>query len=220
MFAEHLQLKNGSESRGQRHSSRKKSIPLEARLAMFEKTKMLRKRGLSYSKIRTALTVEYGVSPSKSTISEWLHEMHDPLGSANRFDAEPSPELAYVIGVRFGDGSINRKGYNRRIRLQAVDPEFVEEFDRCISAVLESRRHTLWPDKKRHEVHLEVSSVLFYNFLNKPLDKLRGWIEHCEQCVSAFLGGFFDSEGTVSVDGQLRGYNNDALLLRYVQTCS
>ena len=50
-------------------------------------------------------------------------------GAPTGFLAEPSPELAYVIGVEQGDGSINRKGYNRRIRLHSVDPEFVKEFD-------------------------------------------------------------------------------------------
>ena len=158
-------------SRAQSGSSRKKDVPLEARLGMFERTKELRKSGLSYSRIRTVLLEEQGVAPSKSTISEWLQGVHDPLGSANRFVAKPSPELAYVIGVKFGDGSINRKGHSRRIRLQAIDSEFVAEFDRCVSSVLESDRHSLWPDSKRREVHLEVGSVLLYNFLKPVVGK-------------------------------------------------
>ena len=204
-------------SRAQSGSSRKKDVPLEARLGMFERTKELRKSGLSYSRIRTVLLEEQGVAPSKSTISEWLQGVHDPLGSANRFVAKPSPELAYVIGVKFGDGSINRKGYSRRIRLQAIDSEFVAEFDRCVSSVLESGRHSLWPDSERREVHLEVSSVLLYNFLNQSWERLRSWIEHCEKCVSAFLRGFFDSEGSTRADGEFHAYNNDTSLLQYVQ---
>ena len=184
---------------------------------MYERVKLLRGEGLSYTKIQSVLSQWYGFTPSKSSLSEWLREIHHPLGSANRFVAKPTPELAYVIGVRFGDGSINRKGYNRRIRLQSVDRDFVEEFDRCISAILHTRRHTLWSDRKRGEIHVEARSVLLYNFLRQTLNDLKVWIEHCDQCTAAFLRGFFDSEGCVSRDGDLTASNNDTILLGYVK---
>ncbi len=126
------------------------------------------------------------------------------------------PELAYVIGVKFGDGSISLKGYNRRIRLQSVDRDFVLEFDRCVSSILHTRMHALWADEKRREIHVEARSVLLYNFLRQSLSDLRPWIERCEQCASAFLRGFFDSEGTVTPAGVLTAYNNDLNRLRYV----
>ncbi len=197
-------------------SSAKLPVPLEIRAELYERVKLLRQRGLSYSKIRQVLSEKYGFVPSKSLISEWSRGVHHPLGSANRFVAEPNPELAYVIGVRFGDGSINRKGYNRRIRLQSVDPEFVVEFDRCLSVILRSARHALWEDNKRREVHVEARSVLLFNFLRQSFYDLQEWIEHCHQCVSAFLRGFFDSEGSVSKNGELFAWNNDTALLGYV----
>jgi len=122
-----------------------------------------------------------------------------------------------VIGVALGDGSLNHKGYNRRIRLQSVDLDFVLEFDRCLSMVLGTRRHTPWFDTRRREIHIEASSVLLHGFLNQPWRKLKPWICHCSPCVSMFLKGFFDSECTVSKTGSVRCYNSDIRLLKFVR---
>ena len=178
---------------------------------------MLRREGLSYSAVRASLLESYGYAPSKSSLSEGFGGIHHPLGAANRFIAAPTPELAYVVGVELGDGSINLKGYNRRIRLQSVDREFVTEFDRCVSALLHSQKHSLWADNKRREVHVEAGSVLLYNFPIQPLDGLRVWIEHCDKCAAAFLKGFFDSEGSVEPSGKVTASNTDLALLDYAK---
>jgi intein-encoded DNA endonuclease-like protein len=181
------------------------------------RTKALRELGLTYSQIIEALRAEYKVVPSKGQISEWLRGIHGPFGSANRFFAEPTPELAYVIGVTLGDGSLNRKGYNRRIRLQSIDLDFVLEFDRCLSEVLGTRRHTPWFDTKRREIHVEASSVLLHGFLDQAWEHLKPWICHSSSCVSMFLRGFFDSEGSVDMGGYVTCSNSDLSLLKFVQ---
>ena len=130
---------------------------------------------------------------------------------------EPTPELAYVIGVNFGDGSLNRKGYNRRIRLQAIDLDFLLEFNRCLSKVLGTRRHTPWFDTKRREIHVEASSVLLHDFLAQDWENLKPWIEHCSSCVSMFLRGFCDSEGSVDEAGHVTCTNSDFGLLKFVR---
>ncbi len=200
------------------HQTTRKSVPpLELRIKSYDRAKLLRTRGMSYSEISETLKREYGYGPSKGQLSGWLREIHGPLGSSNRFVAEPSPELAYVIGVKLGDGSINRKGYNRRIRLQSIDLDFVLEFDRCLSKVLGTRRHKPWFDRKRKEIHVEARSVLLFNFLQQSLEDFNTWIEHCPKCVSMFLRGFLDSEGSVSKEGSVTAYNSDTSLLGYVQ---
>ena len=215
-FESSPQLGGRHAGKGLPSASRKAAVPLEIRFEIFERARLLHQSGKSYSEIRTLFLEEYDFAPAKSSLSEWFRGKHHPLGSANHFVAEPTPELAYVIGVKFGDGSINRKGYNRRIRLQSVDREFVCEFDRCVSVVLQSERHALWADSKRREIHVEARSVLLYNFLRHTLDDLRVWIEHCDNCVAAFLRGFFDSEGTVGENRQLKVSNDDTVRLRYV----
>jgi len=175
----------------------------------------MRQMGLTYSQIAEALKWEYKVGPSKGQLSEWLRGIHGPFGSANRFLAEPTPELAYVIGVTLGDGSLNRKGYNRRIRLQSVDLDFVLEFDRCLSKVLGTGAHKPWFDTRK--IHIEASSVLLHDFLHRRWEALKPWIEHCSSCVSMFLRGFFDSEGSVQDGGHVTCSNSGFALLRFVQ---
>ncbi len=196
---------------------RRRTIPLALRVELYGRARELRRSGLAYFKIAEALERQYNIRPSKGQLSEWLRGIHGPLGSANNFSAEPTPELAYVIGVTLGDGSLNRKGYNRRIRLQSVDLDFVLEFDRCLSKVLGTRRHTPWFDTKRREIHIEASSVLLHAFLNRPWERLKPWITHCKACVSMFLKGFFDSECSVSKDGSIRCYNSEVRILRFAR---
>ena len=44
------------------------------------------------------------------------------------------------------------------------------------------------------------------------------FVEHCEPCTSAFIRGFFDSEGSVDKrSGRISGSNSDLSLLYYVQ---
>jgi intein-encoded DNA endonuclease-like protein len=200
-----------------RASPRRRTVPLALRIELYSRAKALRNAGLTYSEIVESLRTEYKVAPSKGQLSEWLRGIHGPFGSANHFSAEPTPELAYVIGVLRGDGSLNRRGYNRRIRLQSVDLDFVLAFDRCLSKVLGTRRHTPWFDTKRKEIHVEARSVLLHDFLNQAWEYLKPWIEHCDSCRSMFLRGFFDSEGSVSEDGYVTCSNSDFPLLKFVQ---
>jgi DNA endonuclease len=187
------------------------------RIELYDRASVLRKKGLSYSRICETLGAEYGVRPSKGQLSYWLRGIHGPFGSANRFLAEPTPELAYVIGVKLGDGSLNRKGYNRRIRLKSVDLDFVLEFDRCLSKVLGTRRHTPWFDPRTRDIHIEASSVLLYHFLSQSWERLKPWISHCSSCASMFIRGFFDSECTVEKGGKVSCYNSDIALLKFIQ---
>jgi intein-encoded DNA endonuclease-like protein len=137
---------------------------------------------------------------------------------------KPSEELAYVIGVKVGDGYVGkksrvRKGYNDvMIGLEAKDREFVEEFARCLAKVL--GRKQIGP-RFRDGVGkyvVEVGSKTLYELLRKPvdLDRLKKYIEHCERCVAAFIRGFADSEGSVDKNGRIIIYNTNIELLIYV----
>jgi len=55
--------------------------------------------------------------------------------------------------------------------------------------------------------------------LKKPLDieRLRCFVEYSAECKSAFLRGFFDSKGSIDKTGEIRVYNTDLKLLRYVK---
>jgi intein-encoded DNA endonuclease-like protein len=138
---------------------------------------------------------------------------------------KPSEELAYVIGVKVGDGYTYRrkhaiKCYNHVwIGLKAKDREFVEKFARCLAKVLGRKqiRPRFRDDVGKYVV--EVRSQTLYELLRKPVDphRLKKYIEHCERCVAAFLRGFADSEGSVNKRGYICIYNTDQRLLIYVK---
>ena len=55
--------------------------------------------------------------------------------------------------------------------------------------------------------------------MKKPLDidRLRYYIEYSVETMTAFLRAFFDSEGSVEKNGNIRVYNTDLRILNYVK---
>jgi len=66
---------------------------------------------------------------------------------------------------------------------------------------------------------VELKCKVLYELLKKPLDieRIKRFIEHSIECRSAFLRGFFDSEGTIDKTGKIRVCNTDITLLGYVK---
>ena len=131
-------------------------------------------------------------------MSDWVNGRHHPFGSAYEFSASPSPELAYIIGVSKGDGSVRSQKWNHRVRLRVIDKEFAEEFDRCASHVLGSPRHAITWLSNHGLWCVEVLSVLLVRFLRGPFSQVVKAVTHCEKCAAGFLRGFFDSEASMS----------------------
>jgi intein-encoded DNA endonuclease-like protein len=192
----------------------RRCLPRELRIKLYNDVVVLRRRGLTYRGIIGEIYRRYGVRISKSSISEWLRGMHSPYNGRRIPSLEllkPSEELAYVIGVKVGDGYVGkksrvRKGYNDVIIcLEAKDREFVEEFGRCLAKVLGRRPIRPRYVKSSGRYVVEVRSQTLYELLRKPvdLDRLRRYIEHCERCVAAFIRGFADSEGSIDKRGHI-----------------
>jgi intein-encoded DNA endonuclease-like protein len=203
-------------------------LPRELRIKLYNDVVALRRGGLTYRGIIKEIYRRYGVGISKSHISYWLRGVHSPYNGRRIPSLEllkPSEELAYVIGVKVGDGYTYRvrsvrKGYNDvMIGLEARDREFVEEFGRCLAKVLGRREIRLRFRDDVEKYVVEVKSKTLYELLRKPvdLDRLKKYIEHCERCVAAFIRGFADSEGSVDKNGHIIIYNTDLRLLTYVK---
>jgi len=176
----------------------------------------LRKEGLSYNRIIRKIQADHGVTLRKSHISGWVNGKHKPFGYVRAFDAVPSSELAYVIGVRLGDASMSlSRSYNYKIKLRVIDKEFAEEFSRCLSVILgRAPPRVKWHEKTR-AWHTEASSMLLQKFLYQDLQTLSITIEHCADCKAAFLRGSFDSEGSM-YERSLTASNENLELVRLV----
>jgi intein-encoded DNA endonuclease-like protein len=218
----------GHTPQGQEQEGRRKYLPRELRIKLFDEVNRLRRNGLTYIEIIEEIQRMYGVRLSKSHISHWLRRIHNPYNGRYIPSIEflrPSEELAYVIGAKLGDGYVTKggqliKGYNKvRIGLKVKDREFAEEFGRCLAKILGRRPIKSRYRKSLRRYAIEVHSQTLYELLKKPVDlnRLKKYIEHCERCTAAFLRGFADSEGSVNNRGHIRIYNTDRGLLEYVK---
>jgi len=103
-----------------------KSAPLDIRLLMYEQALKLRRDSYTLRQIADPLS-ESTARLSEATISSWTRGINAPNRAGHVIHPETIAGLAYVIGVETGDGFLNvkRKTYQYRIRLRAVDREFV-----------------------------------------------------------------------------------------------
>jgi intein-encoded DNA endonuclease-like protein len=192
-------------------------LPFDSRVRLHVRVMELAKLSMSYQQIQNEIFDSTHIWLSKGSISGWVRGIHNPSGGKNAFHAVPSPELAYVIGVIAGDGNLNVHGYNYVMLLSVTDRDFAEEFSRCLAKTLSRRKpYRVRRSDKRNRWIVQGSSLLLYRFLNRPWQKLKTYIEHCEECTAAFLRAFYDGEGSIS-QGHLVISNTDKMLLNYVR---
>ena len=198
-----------------------KCRPLELRMKLYDEVHRLRKLGLSYSQIIKIIQEKYNEKLSKSHISEWLRDVHNPYGNVliTFDDIKPLKELSFIIGDVAGDGytRIREKIYSYIIGLKCKDVEHVMEFARCLEVVTGSKLYIRI--RKNGFYFVEGYSRTLYELLKKPLDidRLRYYIEYSVETIVAFLRAFFDSEGCVEKNGNILVYNTDLRILNYVK---
>lgn len=106
---------------------RLKDLSQEELYKVIKYVRELRNNGLSYSEISKAVAEDKGVKISKATVIRWCKEMHNPFNKIKRLNLSTSSELAYIIGVYFGDASLSKRSNSiYRIRLKVVDKEFAD----------------------------------------------------------------------------------------------
>ncbi len=151
------------------------------------------------------------INVNHSTIDKWIHQQTNPANGYRIPNLSPSPELAYVIGVFYGDGSANKtKGGNYFVSLNAKDKDFVREFARCLGIICCRKPPPIWYNSDSLYV-TTVSNRLLFEFLGK-----RGSIRNqdvIEKVPAEFLRGMFDSDGSAS--GRVGLYNSDLELIKY-----
>jgi intein-encoded DNA endonuclease-like protein len=203
-------------------------LPRELRIKIYNDVIALHQQGRSYNEIRMIIRQKYGIMLPKSTIGDWVCGRRDPHNDRRiPFPEllEPTPDLAFIIGIGCGDGSakmtkrIERVGYNDYyVVLEAKDRELVEEFAiRCGKVLNRPPPKVRLNARGLYEV--KVWSKALYDLLKRPieLDKLKRYIEHCPYCKAMFLRGLFDSEGSINEKGYVQIDNTNYELLQYAQ---
>jgi len=208
-----------------KRGERRKYLPLEMKMKMYEDVIELRKTGLTHEEIQRRIHEKYGKWISLSRINDWINGKHNPFGNVNKFIEKPSPELAYIIGVMLSDGYKYINSWHYYLRLAVNDEEFAKEFGRCLAVVLEKKKpyKPFWNEKRKQWV-VVACSVRLFKFLEKSIEELRPYIEYSKETTAYFLRAIFDSEGSIYVKikgrkrkRQLCLYNTNEKLLRYIQ---
>lgn len=212
---------------GRREGSKIRPLPL--RRMLYARVLQLRQEGLTHRKIQTKIAEELGVSISLSMISCWIRGVHTPFRDGCGRPAEdqrlrrvrPCPELAYVIGAVLGDGYTHYQGpHHYAVVLAVKDRDFAEEFSRCAAVALcrDKPRRPYWNDYMNLWYVNPCSKQLYMLLKGKDIDKVRPFIEHCSDCVHAFIRGLADAEGWVDIHiRKCRIYivNTDRRLMEY-----
>lgn len=177
-------------------------------LHLYEQAIKLRKeKGWGYRMIARRL------ENSEWTVANWIYRGKRPV-VRGYFDPTPTPELAYLLGARYSDVSVDD-----RFKLEAIDKDFVKKFLRCLSKVM-GRSYKMHKKSKGTWVARGYGRTLI-DFMKKPLNHHKSIIE---LYPADFLRAFFDGEGHVTeirkerrVYGCVAATNTNLEILEYVR---
>lgn len=161
------------------------------------------------------LMIKYGIS-------------RRPLFVSNP-NLNPSPALAYVIGVYFGDGSILKSKFSKTFRLECRNKEFVESLGKALKSI--NIKPKIWKHtrfmKKTHDYRTywlcDGYSIKLCNFLESlTVSNLKKFIREKEE-KKEFVRGFYESEGSFYASRK-HGYrlkisNTSKEILEFIKEC-
>ncbi|MCR4335734.1 MAG: hypothetical protein NUV57_04310 [archaeon] len=166
----------------------------EKQQVLYREVLDLKNQGLGYKKIIKKFKEEKQVKLSLGTLSYWFNNDVKMIGGENYFIPEPSPELAYILGVMFGDGSLifNDKRKEYVLKLEAIDKDFVEKFSRCSSKLLKKERYFAVCYKKPRSGHsatysVQVRSKKLFNFVKEIKNNFYGGKQFIEEFPAEFI---------------------------------
>ena len=158
--------------------------------------------GLGYKRIIKKIKEEFSVNLGLGLLSYWFNNEVCLYGGQNHFDSKPTKELAYVLGVMFGDGSIfyDKKKQGYIVGLSAIDRDFVEHFSRCISKVLnKEKRYSVVKFRQKAMDSCMYSararSKELYYFIKELKEDFEKVKPFAEAYPKEFIQGLADSEG-------------------------
>ena len=149
-----------------------------------------------------------------------MHDLLDEWSQENQRERYPycfsinlisSSELSYLIGVRYGDGFLDKYSF----KLEVKDKDFAEEFARCAGVVM-NRKYEVKPTRNGKYFSVAVYSRVLREFLELSLLDHSEWVE--PDYPADFIRGFMDSEGSPKLNGGIHGYGTDKDVLYYISS--
>jgi len=132
-----------------------------------------------------------------------------------KVDLNPSEELAYILGVMLGDGSIS----NNSINFASIDLPFAESFCNTLKKIGFNSGLSKMPLKKnsKQTYHVWGSSKQFADWYKKlSLNDIHNFVSQEKGMELEFVRGFYESEGCYSKSGNLNISNSDKELLEII----
>lgn len=184
-------------------------MPTLERQKIFDEVCRLRqsKGDLGVPTLRSLLEARFSRIPSRETLRRWLAGETAPTTSMNRFEPKPSEELSFFLGAWLGDGWADDTDGGKRLLLKVRSFDFAQEFARSATRVLSKSkpyRVRIVNGKTGSWFVVKATSVLLYDFVNRPFSELTAYIESNPM---GFLRAFFTAEGNPSVSIQQSARN-------------
>jgi len=146
----------------------------------------------------------------------------NPRKSLNSDYKELTSELAYIVGVLFGDGYI----YSQGIGLEVIDKDFADEFARCVKIqfgevniyYIKKKPLLDWRNGKTYQrkptYMIRFGSIVAKEFL-KIIETVE-WVSNLPTALKIdFLRGLWDSDGCYSSKvNQILFYNKDENIIK------
>lgn len=172
------------------------------------------KEGHGPTEIARRLNVSLG------TVEGWIYQGKVP--PLAKWYPEPSNELAYVLGVLNGDGSVHVDKGDYRIQLKVKDYEFTETFSKTMSKLLNKKiAKPIWGKTDNRWTVMYQSKAFYMWYKKQNLESLKLYIEYSRETVANFLRGLYDSDGghykSKGRYSMIYLSNNNLKLLKYTQ---
>ena len=170
---------------------------------------------------------KFGISRRSNSEAHQLGFRKKPHPGCIHPNLEFNENMAYILGVLFGDGNVNKNGSQYRIQLNNTRKSFAESFAKALRLIgLHPCFYTVKLSKKdpKHSDVLCVvaTSKMFYNwFKGLTLIDVRRLLIRDIKYTKGFLRGFYESEGTLQHRTKncwrIRIYNSNVKILNIIQ---
>lgn len=124
-------------------------------------------------------------------------------------------EKAYIIGLRYGDLSVQKHGRNLRISTASTHPDMIKLFESVFCSygkVGKYPKYNNGTDRYYWSTYCDLDQS--FGFLLTKKDSIPMWILENNDYFFSFLSGYFDAEGCLSLYVDPKGNSNVQFIIK------